>query len=190
MVILSKREIIGKTGKGMLAFTHHRFWLCEDSLYVLLCPCPKPGRNILIGPPCIPAVPNLYQIFWDPKPNERFFVDVQFINQTGRQRELDLSRVVFEGKNKALVPTNLCVIVNEYFGQHRRSYPQMPVFSGFADSARVNLPPQGTLIVRYEFETKASSVKMLGVSIEGISDLITTPTLRLKQRTKVIYMEN
>lgn len=150
-----------------------------DSFLITICPCAKPGFNILFGPPFVPVIPNPFILF-PAKPNAKFFVDMKIDNK-GESLSLDLSKFQFQIiKDSLTKPSLIKLIVDKQYGQPEELFGKYENYTDSVINKNIITITQ-PLIIRFEFSILTTKVKRLSIRFDSL------PEIEFRKHIKFVY---
>jgi hypothetical protein len=169
---LSKVSTLEPTGKesGSICKTCYSYYsfklktisaeFSNDSVSITFCPSPKPGLPLLIGPPYLPVIPNVFILM--PllnTPKDSFFVDIK-VSATHPGYRLDLNKIYFYIGGGSQINPIKTSIINEYgFGAFQYHHVYEP-------SGNLIIIQSQPFYIRYFFNIKNTRVKFLRIKTE------------------------
>lgn len=153
----------------------------SDTISLKICPSPKPGLKILLGPPFVPFVPNPFMILNLIFPEkDSFYVDMA-INSNLDSLYIDLNKFEFTiGKNKLLKISKISFVTENDVINSPNSW--MKYDSLITKPLYIFSTP---VYVRFFFEIKNTKVKNL--TIKNNIKEINLPLIIFKKQIKFGY---
>lgn len=163
-------------------YTAPAFSFKSDSLIILVTTCPFPGRAISFGPPFIPIIPNLMMGIQKGL-QDKFFVDMRFVNTTNKEEKINLSEIVFKHIDDSIIPFKVFTIDPRHFALFDTS--KIQVLN--VESSLLKINAMDSISVRFDFDILTLKMHKLSILFRNARQNFSVPDLNLKSKGILIY---